>query len=94
MGGKKNTFFIERLWRFSDLSHVVCLIMHRMLKNLINVGHYCNSFKFCHRGDGVGVRLFFVKGQIVNILDFAAQKSSVITTQHCHCSRKTAVDNM
>lgn len=33
-------------------------------------------------------------GQIVNILGFVGHTVSVATTQCCHCSTKTAVDNL
>lgn len=40
-----------------------------------------------------GLPIFFVKGQIVNILDFVSYMVSVATTQLCRCSAKVAIDD-
>lgn len=38
--------------------------------------------------------MFLAKGHIVNILGFVGETSSAGNTQHCHCSMKTAMDNL
>lgn len=47
-----------------------------------------------HRPPRAVWQTFAVKGQIVNILDFAGHKVSVETTQLGHCSVSAATDNM
>lgn len=41
-----------------------------------------------------GLANFSVKGQTVNISDFAGHIGSVKITQQCHCSVKATINNM
>lgn len=41
-----------------------------------------------------GWQAFFIKGHIVNVFGFAGHRVSIVAAQLCHCSRRTATDNM
>lgn len=57
--GKQKSDFEELLWGLNEIIQVLCVVVHCLLKSLVNVGRYYNNyFKFLHRGNRAGVRLF------------------------------------
>ena len=81
-------------------------IFYSLLILCINLGYYVASFSFYVKDLKIyifyivpvyqyrGLENYPVKDEIVNILGFVCHVIFVITTQICHCIRKTNLDTM